>query len=296
MTLPLARATLDRAAHIRADDDALERCWRDPRARVVRVHEMRAAVTGDPPALSLHAPAEFADSGTRYFLGLDAGGTPFFAVSGPYDLAAGEFAAGLRRVGAILPDRDLGMLVHAIALDNWHVTHTHCPRCGASTRIVAGGHARRCDADGSQHFPRTDPAVIMLVVDDDGRALLGHQPVWPEGRFSTLAGFVEPGETLEQAVAREVYEEVGVRVDGISYTASQPWPFPSSLMLGFQARATGVDLRVDGEEITEARWFTRSELLSAAQSREVLLPSAVSIARRLIEDWYGGPLPADNHW
>jgi NAD+ diphosphatase len=243
---------------------------------------MRAAVTGDPPALSLHAPAEFADSGTRYFLGLDAGGTPFFAVSGPYDLAAGEFAAGLRRVGAILPDRDLGMLVHAIALDNWHVTHTHCPRCGAPTRIVAGGHARRCDADGSQHFPRTDPAVIMLVVDDDGRALLGHQPVWPEGRFSTLAGFVEPGETLEQAVAREVYEEVGVRVDGISYTASQPWPFPSSLMLGFRAVCDpeAAPAAQDGE-LEDVRWFARDELRSGT----AILPPPVSIAYTLITEW-----------
>jgi NAD+ diphosphatase len=296
MTLPLARAALDRAAHVRSDETALERLWRHPRSRVVRVHEMRAPVTGDPPRLALTRPGGLPDGHERFFLGLDGDGTPYFAVPGPYDLAEGEMAAGLRRVGAVLPDRDLGMLVHAIALDNWHATHTHCPRCGAPTRVVAGGHARICDADGSQHFPRTDPAVIMLVVDDEGRALLGHQPVWPEGRFSTLAGFVEPGESLEQAVAREVYEEVGVRVADVSYVASQPWPFPSSLMLGFQARAKEIEVTVDGEEITEARWFSRSELRAASEAREVLLPSAVSIARRLIEDWYGDPLPADNHW
>jgi len=294
--LPLARAALDRAAHVRQDDDALERCWQDPLARVIRVHEMRAPLSGDPPTLALRTPGDVPEGADRYFLGLDPDGTPYFAVAGPYDLADGEFAAGLRRVGAVLPDRDLGMLVHAIALDNWHSTHPHCPRCGAPTRIIAGGHARRCDADGLQHFPRTDPAVIMLVTDEDDRALLGRQPVWPEGRFSTLAGFVEPGESLEQAVAREVHEEVGVRVTDVSYVASQPWPFPSSLMLGFRARATGTEVTVDEKEIAEARWFTRAELRVATDSREVLLPSAVSIARRLIEDWYGGALPVDDHW
>ncbi|MGH3328313.1 MAG: NAD(+) diphosphatase, partial [Streptomycetales bacterium] len=159
------------------------------------------------------------------------------------------------------------------------------------TEVAAAGHLRRCPRCGAEHYPRTDPAVIMLVVDDDGRCLLGHQPRWPPRRFSAFAGFVEPGESLEQAVLREVHEEAGVRVRDVHYVASQPWPFPSSLMLAFTARAVTTEIAVDGEEIVEARWFSRAELAAAIENAEVILPPPVSIAHRLIETWYGTPLP-----
>ncbi|WP_250447807.1 NAD(+) diphosphatase, partial [Actinotalea sp. C106] len=175
----------------------------------------------------------------------------------------------------------------------WHPRHVHCPRCGAPTVSVLGGWVRRCTVDGSDHYPRTDPAVIMAVTDDQDRLLLGHAPHWPERRFSTLAGYVEPGESLEAAVRREVGEEVGVVVGEVAYQGSQPWPFPASLMLAFTARATSTEIDVDGDELTEARWFTRDELVGAVGRGEVLLPTRASVARALIEDWLGAPIESD---
>ncbi len=204
----------------------------------------------------------------------------------------GVHVAGLRQAGPLLGDRDAGLFTHAVALAYWHATHTHCPRCGAVTEAVQAGHARRCPVDGSEHFPRVDPAVIMLVRDDEDRCLLARNRNWPPRRVSILAGFVEPGESLEQAVIREVGEETGLRVGGIRYVGSQPWPMPRSLMLGFVARAPGgQEIVVDEEEIAEARWFSREQLRAAVSTREVLLPPPVSIAHRIIESWYGAPLP-----
>jgi NAD+ diphosphatase len=201
-------------------------------------------------------------------------------------------AADLREAAALLNDRDAGLFTHAVALANWHATHTHCPRCGSPTVTVAAGHAQRCPVDGSEHFPRIDPAVIMLVTDPDDRCLLARNRRWPERRVSILAGFVEPGESAEQAVAREVGEETGITVARVRYAGSQPWPMPQSLMLGFRASASGdLELRVDDDEIAEAHWFSRDELRSALASREILLPPPVSIAHRLIESWYGEELP-----
>jgi NAD+ diphosphatase len=201
-------------------------------------------------------------------------------------------AADLREAAALLNDRDAGLFTHAVALANWHATHTHCPRCGSPTVTVAAGHAQRCPVDGSEHFPRIDPAVIMLVTDPDDRCLLARNRRWPERRVSILAGFVEPGESAEQAVAREVGEETGITVARVRYAGSQPWPMPQSLMLGFRASASGdLELRVDDDEIAEAYWFSRDELRSALASREILLPPPVSIAHRLIESWYGEELP-----
>jgi NAD+ diphosphatase len=201
-------------------------------------------------------------------------------------------AAGLRQAAPLLSDRDAGMMTHAVALANWHATHTHCPRDGTPTVPRSAGHSRRCPADDSEHFPRVDPAVIMLVTDDRDRCLLARNRQWPPHRVSILAGFVEPGESAELAVLREVGEETGLAVDSVRYVGSQPWPMPQSLMLGFRARARGGQrIQVDEHEIAEAGWYSREELRAAVASREVLLPPPVSIAHRIIESWFGEPLP-----
>jgi NADH pyrophosphatase NudC (nudix superfamily) len=200
--------------------------------------------------------------------------------------------ADLREAAALLNDRDAGLFTHSVALANWHATHTHCPRCGTPTVTVAAGHAQRCPVDGSEHFPRVDPAVIMLVTDPDDRCLLARNRRWPERRVSILAGFVEPGESAEQAVAREVGEETGITVARVRYVGSQPWPMPQSLMLGFRAEATGsLEITVDDEEIAEAGWFSRDELKAAIADGTILLPPPVSIAHQIIQSWYGSPLP-----
>jgi NAD+ diphosphatase len=223
------------------------------------------------------------------------GGTAVAAATGGGDAADPGAPAGarwqdLRAVGHLLDDTDAGLLTCAVALANWHAVHGRCARCGEATRPVQAGWARSCPACGAEHYPRTDPAVIMAVADADDRILLGRQARWPQKRFSTLAGFVEPGESLEAAVRREVAEEAGVTVGEVVYRGSQPWPFPSSLMLGFRATALTTEVTVDGEELAQARWWTREELALDLGTGELLLPPRLSIARRLIEDWYGGPL------
>jgi NAD+ diphosphatase len=207
--------------------------------------------------------------------------------------AAGVRGASLREVGSLLGDRDAGLFTHAVALANWHDTHTHCPLDGTPTVPVPGGHSAICPKDGSEHFPRTDPAVIMLVTDPDDRCLLARNVAWPGRRVSILAGFVDPGESAEQAVVREVAEETGIKVHNVQYLGSQPWPMPRSLMLGFRADApAGQVISVDHDELAEAQWFSRDELLAAIRAREIALPPSVSIARHIIESWFGGPLPS----
>ncbi|RJL33507.1 NAD(+) diphosphatase [Bailinhaonella thermotolerans] len=296
--LLLARSTVDRSALLRGDTEWLARAWADPSTRVLVVDDARALVRrGAAGAELVLLPPDRAPEGERYLLGVDDAGVAYFAVAAPLPDPAGlpgrpdAEPANLRQAGAQLDDRDAGLLVYAVALEAWHSTHTHCPRCGTETLVTAGGHMRLCPRDESQHFPRVDPAVIMLVHDGADRCLLARNPSWPERRFSVLAGFVEPGESLEGAVRREVAEEVGIDVTDTRYLGSQPWPFPRSLMLGFFARAVSYDIRMDAEEIAEARWLTREELALAATTGEIMLPSEVSIARRLIETWYGGPLP-----
>jgi NAD+ diphosphatase len=198
--------------------------------------------------------------------------------------------AGLRELGDVLDDTDAGIITCAVALGHWHAVHERCSRCGAHTDVTGAGWSRQCPDCGTEHYPRTDPAVIMAVVDEDDRILLGRQSRWPEKRFSTLAGFVEPGESLEAAVRREVFEESGIVVSDVHYRGSQPWPFPSSLMLGFVARATSTEVTVDGDELAQARWWSREELGIDVATQELLLPPPVSIARKLIEEWYGGPI------
>ncbi|NUU21472.1 MAG: NAD(+) diphosphatase [Streptomycetaceae bacterium] len=299
--LPLTRAGHDRAAEHRLDEAWLAAAWEAAGSRVLviqqgKVHWTDGAADGSDPALVLHAPADVPD-GERYFLGVDPDGVAYFAVAAEALPEGVDAQVGhLYTLGSVLGERDAGLLVHAFGLENWHRTHKFCARCGQPTEAVAAGHVRKCDACGAEHFPRTDPAVIMLVVDPLDRALLGRQPSWPEKRFSTLAGFVEPGESLRQAVAREVAEEVGARVADVTYIDSQPWPFPSSLMLGFHATAVDDRIDVDGNEIAEARWFTREELRAAVDAGEILLPGTISISRHLIELWYGEKIPESNKW
>ncbi|EYR63415.1 NUDIX hydrolase [Actinotalea ferrariae CF5-4] len=313
--LPLSRATVDRAALRRADARTLVDGWSDPRTRVLLLHEGRLAVVGDgdevrldlrrPADLGPLAPDRAPDGVLRLYLGEDEeaayqavvlpdtawAGTGTVDIEGvptsADDLVGRLVWSTLRDVGHALGDRDAGLAATAVGLAAWHERHPRCARCGARTEAELSGWTRRCTEDGSEHYPRTDPAVIMAVIDAEDRLLLGHAPHWPERRFSTLAGYVEPGESLEGAVRREVAEEVGVVVGEVAYRGSQPWPFPASLMLAFVARATTTELRLDDEEITEARWFTREELTAAVRTGEVLLPMRTSVARALIEDWLG---------
>jgi NAD+ diphosphatase len=224
------------------------------------------------------------------FLGLDDHG-PLFAVERD-DLPL----TGLRELAMALSADRLGVIAYATALVNWRRTHRFCGRCGLPTAAREGGHVRVCE-NGHQHHPRTDPVVIMLITDGD-RALLGRQPSWPAGRYSALAGFVEPGEALETAVAREVREEAGVEVRDVRYVASQPWPFPISLMLGFHATYAGGDAAPRDAELEDVRWFTRDELRVAARddvawidgpdSDRLLVPPRLAIARYLLDRWLAG--------
>ena len=296
---PLSRAVYDRAAHHRGDEAWLAAAW--PRARVVAVSPksaapVRRAEDGTPHVL-YRTPETVPDSAPRRFLGILDDAVYFSATVEPDD--ANEWAT-LRDIGPRADDLEAGLLTSAIALEQWHQRHRFCPLCGAPTTESQAGWTRTCTVEGSEHFPRTDPAVIMLIHDGADRALLGRGPQWGEGRFSTLAGFVEPGESLEAAVAREVYEEVGIAITGIRYLASQPWPFPASLMLGFIARVDGDPaITLDPVEMAEAAWFTRDEVSDARRWTDEHLPvdpdrrlrgisPHLSISRYLIDYWLEG--------
>jgi NAD+ diphosphatase len=285
----LSRSVIDRAAWERIDPSALADAW-SRRGQVLMLDgELTAPVRPADSGLALRwDPATGALPAEALFLG-DDGDAAFFALLSPdgaADGAAGGARRGLREIGDTLDDRDAGLLVHAVALARWHERHSHCPQCGAPTRSEQGGSVRRCTVDGSEHFPRTDPAMIVLVTDPDGTsAVLGRGAAWPAGFFSCLAGFVEAGESAEQAVVREVAEEVGLRTRSVRYVASQPWPFPCSLMLGFRAVADRAELTPAAGEIAEARWVTREEMQAEVAAGKLGIPPRVSIARHLIDGW-----------
>jgi len=314
-----AGAILDRAAHRRSDESWLADAWK--RARIIVVDATKPftghALVDEAGELVLvdasDPAAEATEPGQRFFLGVDGDDTPYFAAVGVLPERPGTHAITMREVGHALDAQAGGILVTAIALVNWHSRHAFSPETGHPMRIGAAGWSR-IDDDERQQWPRTDPAVIMLIHDDvagdDGQCLLGHNAAWaPQPgqvrRYSCLAGFVEPGESAEAAVEREVFEEVGVRVTDVRYVSSQPWPYPGSLMLGFYAIADPSDpLHLDPDEIAAARWFTRAEIRSAlaamtpdgapgstgadVASVEPGLPMASSIAYRLVRGWADG--------
>ncbi|MHB1472686.1 MAG: NAD(+) diphosphatase [Dermatophilaceae bacterium] len=292
-SLSLARGTLDRAGLRRKDPDLLPSLLKESSTRVVELIAGRAEVIESERdlVLVLRSPSGQDASRLAVFLGQDGDGTAYVGVVGdsPEPLETSRWRT-LREVGALLSDRDAGLFATMLGLANWHASHTHCPRCGAPTEPDQSGWIRRCTQDGSEHYPRTDPAVIMAVTDADDRLLLARSPRWPQGRLSVLAGFVEPGESLEAAVAREVLEEVGVVVEQVRYLGNQPWPFPSSLMVGFTSRAVDPTLHLDMEEIVEAVWVSRAELREMVLAGRFGISPTVSIARRIIEHWYGGPI------
>lgn len=298
--LSFACGTLDRVS-LRRKDPALVSCLlADPATRVLELVGGRAQVLESElgSTLLLRSPAELDVARLTVFLGLDVDGTAYLGVVDepgvvPWDLADQQGTSQwrtLRQVGAFLTDRDAGLFVTMLGLANWHASHTYCPLCGAPTVPAQAGWVRRCTQDGTEHYPRTDPAVIMAVTDAADRLLLARSPHWPQGRLSVLAGFVEPGESLEAAVAREVFEEVGLAVDQVRYLGNQPWPFPSSLMVGFTSRALDPTLHLDQVEIVEAVWVSRQELAQMVLVGQFGISPTVSIARRIIEQWYGGPI------
>jgi NAD+ diphosphatase len=295
---PLAHTTLDRSAHHRLDDDWLAEAWKAGLVLVIDIAAQgRALVSGleegGTPALVLVGPDE-APEGRRLFLGVEPSGAPVFAVAAPVTGTPGAEARSLREIGHRLDSRDAGILTTATALGNWHASHTYSPRSGQETEVIEAGWSR-VDPDGRQMWPRTDPAMIVVVHDGvagpEGRCLLGHNANWPDTdgvrRYSCLAGFVEPGESAEAAVEREVREEVGIGLRSLRYEGSQSWPYPGSLMLGFSAVADPAqELVLDPAEIDDARWFTREEMSRiVAGDDEIGLPMRSSIARYLIENW-----------
>lgn len=286
--IALSVRTHDRVGERRVDEAWLAETWPLPTTRIVPVAVTRLPVTDDGTAVRWQTADALPADGLRVLLG-DRDGVPHFALVVAEPLDDGRWAT-LREVVATLSEPDAGFVVHAVALAEWHASHGFCPRCGGRLDAILAGHVRVCEQCGRQQFPRSDPAVIMMVIDGD-RALLGRQASWPEGRYSTLAGFVDPGESLEEAVVREVQEETGVRCTDVAYYGSQPWPMPQSLMVGFFARALTTDIQVDGVEIDDARWFTREQMRTEAEAGTLRLPGGISISRSLVEAWYGGPLP-----
>ncbi len=280
---------LDRIGAVRTDEAALGELWQRRDAQRIAVRDGQIAVVGDDEIVLPISAVDPAPQ-SRVLLGVDAGRRPWWLVLGACEDAAVRWV-GLRELGPHLSGLQLDAVMTAVAMESWHARHGFCPMCGRPTEVIAGGWVRRCSADGTEHYPRTDPAVIVVVRDDDDRALLGRQTRWPAQWRSALAGFVEPGEPAESAVRREVLEEVGVGLDRIEYVASQPWPFPGSLMLGFHAWTRDPTVEVDGVEIAEAQFYSREELRQAAAAGTIQLPPSISIARRLIERWYGSPIP-----
>jgi NAD+ diphosphatase len=289
---PFTGMTLDRANPERKDPARIEQLLEDPATRAVAAARDGVLVSdGEAPSvLRTHLPPEATlepillglDEGKAVFA-VDLDGLPAAARAGLMD---GGQIVPLREAGAALPHAEGGLAAYLAALLGWHRRHRFCANCGTKTLIEEAGYSRRCPRCGAVHFPRTDPVVIMAV-EHEGRLLLGRRAVSPPGRYSVLAGFVSPGESAEEAVVREVREESGVVALDPAYVTSQPWPFPSSLMLGFEAQSDGGEPRARDRELEEVQWFSRESVREAIADRnpDLQLPPRVSVARYLIERW-----------
>jgi NAD+ diphosphatase len=284
LKLPLAVAEVDRSAHLRSDEAYIKSAW--PNALVLQFISEKFVSHSNQLTFVKGASLGEYDSQIDYFLGVKDGENFFLRHLNDETLTS-EFKS-LRAIGSFLSPRDIGLAVHAQGLANWHSKHPRCSLCGGPTVVVLAGAVRRCPADQSEHYPRTDGAIIVLIKDDKDQVLLGRQKVWPKHRFSTFAGFVEPGESFEHCVIREVREEAGVELTKINYLGSQPWPFPASLMIAFEAVTNTPELaRADGDEIEEIRWFSREDMKAAIADKSLILPLEISVARQMINAWYG---------
>ena len=300
---PLARWELDRDYLSRSRPELFDELWSLESTRVLVLHQGKALVRKGlaSPELSLLSVEKVPAANLRVYLGkttietaLEPKGSAI-VLAVVNDNSAMSIEAdpllwqSLRTLGSELSDRDAGLFTQSLAVANWHEINQHCPKCGTPTVIEQGGWARRCFKDDNEIFPRTDPAIIVAITDQEDRILLGSQGTWEQNRWSILAGFVEAGESLEAAVVREMKEECGLEVFDVEYLYSQSWPFPQSLMLGFTAKAdSSIDFLPDGEEIVKLRWFSRADI--AAEAKSLLLPSDSTISRALIELWYGSAI------
>ena len=289
--IAFAGSRIDRADHVRADAGALATLM-NPRARVLLLDGLDPVITPEG-TLAWGSLADVADGSETVFLGLDGGCGCFAAVPAEFPASALLPGPGTWSAMAVLDPGDLATYGGARALVGWHARHRFCARCGSDTVLAKGGWQRTCvnPACRTEHFPRVDPVTIMLV-EHEGMVLLGRQPRFPQGRYSALAGFVEPGEAIEEAVAREVFEEAGVQVRDVRYIASQPWPFPSSLMIGCHAFADDPTITVDRTELDDARWFSRAEVIDALEAiaggeagRAFGAPPATAVAHHLLRWW-----------
>lgn len=279
-----AGGRLNRADAMRRDDTAIHAALLDTRARFVVLDNLTPLMTPDGTDI-LWLNRDAVGDTPAVFLGLDPEGVPHFAVEGSAANLPGA-PVDLRKIGMMLgADPNCALLAQARTMLDWHRRHRYCPACGGATRMIRAGYCRTCENCGTSHFPRVDPVVIMLAVHED-KALVGRQPGFPQGMYSALAGFVEPGESLEEAVARELHEESGVSVANIRYLGSQPWPFPASLMIGAIADAVTTDIRIDPDELEEARWVSRAEVIAALNDQgEWAAPTSYAIAHALLRYW-----------
>ncbi|MBK8463052.1 MAG: NAD(+) diphosphatase [Nigerium sp.] len=284
----VVRSELDRASEGRLDPAVVAGLWRHPSARVIGVDD-HSNLSSDPGGQRLRwfLPGGEYEPEHHYLIGTVAGEPWFVAAATPQGPSA-----SLRQLGGVLDETQADIATTAVALVNWHRVAPFCGQCGTRTQVREGGYMRWCPGCDRQRFPRTDPAVIVAILDEAGRLLLGHHTGWESTRVSILAGFVEAGESLEAAVRREIREESGLQLSSVRYVGSQPWPFPRSLMLGFVARAVGAEIRVDGAEIEWAHFYTPHDLTRLVDAGDLTLPMRSSIASRIIASWRAGTLDA----